>query len=78
VLLYTDGVTEGRAADGTPFGLERLSDFIIRHGAGLPAPETMRRLNRAIVDYQHGRLHDDATVVLLEWQPSEAGHDLTP
>jgi Stage II sporulation protein E (SpoIIE) len=78
VLVYTDGVTEGRAADGTPFGLQRLSDFIIRHGAGLPAPETMRRLNRAIVDYQHGRLHDDATVVLVEWQPRQAGHDLTP
>jgi hypothetical protein len=78
VLFYTDGVTEGRAADGTPFGLERLSDFIIRHSAGLPAPETMRRLNRAIVDYQHGRLQDDATAVLVEWQPSQAGHDLTP
>jgi Stage II sporulation protein E (SpoIIE) len=78
VLVYTDGVTEGRAADGTPFGLQRLSDFIIRHGAGLPAPETMRRLNRAIVDYQHGRLHDDATAVLVEWQPRQAGHDLTP
>jgi hypothetical protein len=78
VLFYTDGVTEGRAADGTPFGLQRLSDFIIRHGAGLPAPETMRRLNRAIVDYQHGQLHDDATVVLVEWQPGQAGRDLTP
>jgi hypothetical protein len=78
VLFYTDGVTEGRAADSTPFGLERLSDFIIRHSAGLPAPETMRRLNRAIVDYQHGRLQDDATAVLVEWQPSQAGHDLTP
>jgi hypothetical protein len=79
VLFYTDGVTEGRAADGTPFGLRRLSDFVIRHSsAGLPAPETMRRLNRAIIDYQHGRLHDDATAVLVEWQPSQAGHDLTP
>ena len=69
VLLYTDGVTEGRAADGTPFGLRRLSDFIIRHSsAGLPASETMRRLNRAIVDYQHGRLHDDVT-----WHPAREG-----
>src|SRR6202522_236848 len=62
VLLYTDGVTEGRAADGTPFGLERLADFIIRHNSALlPAPETMRRLNHAIVEYQQGRLRDDAT-----------------
>jgi hypothetical protein len=79
VLLYTDGVTEGRAADGTPFGIERLTDFVIRHcSAGLPVPETMRRLNQAIMDYQHGRLRDDATAVLMEWQPDRASRDLTP
>ncbi len=79
ILLYTDGVIEGRAADGAPFGIERLSDFIIRHSsAGLPLSETMRRLNRAILDYQHGRLRDDATVVLVEWQPGPASRDLTP
>jgi Stage II sporulation protein E (SpoIIE) len=39
VLLYTDGVTEGWAADGAPFGIRPLSDCIIRHSsAGLPAP----------------------------------------
>jgi Stage II sporulation protein E (SpoIIE) len=70
VLLYTDGITEGRAPDGTPFGVDRLSEFIIRHSAaGITAPETLRRLNHAIVDYQHGRLSDDATIVLLEWVP---------
>lgn len=78
LLLYTDGVTEGRAADGAPFGLEGLADFVIRHcSAGLPAPETMRRLNHAILDYQQGRLRDDATVVLVEWQPRHPGR-LTP
>jgi serine phosphatase RsbU (regulator of sigma subunit) len=79
VLLYTDGVTEGRAADGIPFGARRLADFIIRHSAaGLPAPEMMRRLKRAILGYQHGRLRDDATTVLVEWQPSRPGPSLTP
>ncbi len=79
VLLYTDGVTEGRAADGTPFGLERLADFIIRHSsAGLPAPETMRRLNHAILKYQDGRPRDDATAILVEWQPDQPGRTLTP
>jgi serine phosphatase RsbU (regulator of sigma subunit) len=78
VLLCTDGVTEGRAADGTPFGLQRLADFIIRHGSALlPAPETMRRLSHAIVEYQHGRLRDDATAVLIEWQPDRPGPVLT-
>ncbi len=79
VLLYTDGVTEGRAPDGTPFGLRRLADFIIRYSSvDLPVPETMRRLNHAIVDYQHGRLSDDATAVLIEWQPDQPGPSLTP
>ena len=79
VLLYTDGVTEGQAADGTPFGLERLSDFIIRHSSALlPPPETMRRLNRAIVDYQQGHLRDDATVILVEWQPAKPAPVLLP
>jgi serine phosphatase RsbU (regulator of sigma subunit) len=79
VLLYTDGVTEGRAADGTPFGLERLADFVIRHNSALlAAPETMRRLNHAIVEYQQGRLRDDATAVLIEWQPDQPGTTLLP
>jgi hypothetical protein len=78
LLLYTDGVTEGRAADGTPFGLHRLADFIIRHSSsGLPAPETMRRLNHAVLDYQHGRIRDDATAVLIEWQPGQPRRNLT-
>lgn len=79
MLLYTDGVTEGRAADGTPFGLDRLADFIIRHSSALlPAPETMRRLNHTILDYQHGRLRDDATAVLIAWQPDQPGRTLIP
>jgi hypothetical protein len=70
LLLYTDGITEGRSADGTPFGVERLSDFVIRHSnAGISAHETLRRLNHAIVEYQNERLIDDATIVLVEWMP---------
>jgi serine phosphatase RsbU (regulator of sigma subunit) len=79
ILLYTDGVTEGRGADGTPFGVKRLADFIIRHSSTLlPPPETMRRLDHAILEYQHGRLRDDATAVLIEWQPDQPGRNLTP
>jgi hypothetical protein len=79
ILLYTDGVTEGRAADGTPFDLERLSDLVIRHSAArLPAAELMRRLNHAIVGYQEGKLRDDATAVLIEWLPERPGRELIP
>jgi serine/threonine protein phosphatase PrpC len=78
ILLYTDGVVEGRAEDGSQFGLERFSDFIIRNAAaGMPAPETLRRLNHAILDYQHGHLSDDATTVLIEWMPEDTHRRLT-
>jgi Stage II sporulation protein E (SpoIIE) len=78
VLLYTDGVTEGRAADDREFGVDRLGDFVIRHSAeGLSAPETLRRLNRAILGYQDGRMRDDATVLLVEWMPQDPEHQLT-
>ena len=78
LLLYTDGVTDGRASDGTPFGLARLADVIRRSAAHLPAPEMMRRLNHAILDYQHGRMRDDATAVLIEWRPDNHRGILTP
>jgi hypothetical protein len=38
----------------------------------------MRRLNHEILSYQHGRLSDDATAVLIEWQPDQPGRRLTP
>jgi Stage II sporulation protein E (SpoIIE) len=79
ILLYTDGITEGRAADGTPFGVERLSDFVIRHSHdGTPAPEMIRGLHHAISAHQHGTLIDDATIVTLEWMPDRAQERLTP
>jgi hypothetical protein len=68
ILLYTDGMTDGRGACGVPFGVTRLAGFVIRcTAAGLPAPETLRRLGQAIAGYQDGRLSDDATAVLFKW-----------
>ena len=78
VLFYTDGVTEGHTTGGTPFGVERLGQFVIEHTtAGTPAPEMMRQLNHEIMDHQAGDLRDDATVVMVEWEPGHARRDLT-
>jgi len=68
IVLYTDGITEARRPGGGEFGLDRFTDFLIRHHAdGLSVPETLRRLTHAILDYHDGRLQDDATVLLCEW-----------
>jgi serine/threonine protein phosphatase PrpC len=69
VLLYTDGVTEARSPDGEFFGEQRLIDLVVRNlAAELPAPETTRRVVRALLDHQQGRLTDDATIALLTWR----------
>ena len=69
LLFYTDGFTEARDERDEQFGLERLIDFAERHAAaGLPPPETLRRLTHDLVDYQHGPLRDDASLLLLSWK----------
>jgi len=68
LLLYSDGIVEARNAHGEFFGEDRLVDFTQRAElAGLPAPETLRRLTAAVLGHQSGRLQDDATLVLVDW-----------
>ncbi len=68
LLLYSDGIVEARNAHGEFFGEDRLVDFTQRAElAGLPAPETLRRLTAAVLAHQGGRLQDDATLVLVDW-----------
>ncbi|GAA1906175.1 hypothetical protein [Streptantibioticus ferralitis] len=51
----------------------RFTDFVIRAtAAGVPAPEALRRLLRAVLDHQRGRPDDDATILLFEWHPRSA------
>ena len=80
ILIHTDGVTEARSATGRQFGENQLVDFVTRAlAAGEPAPEAMRRLIHAILDYHHGRLQDDATIVMAEWHPpAQSAHDDQP
>lgn len=67
-MLYTDGVTEARTEGGEFFGVDRLVAFVARAMAdGLSAPETTRRLVRAILDYQNNQLQDDATILVARW-----------
>ena len=68
LLMYTDGVTEARTGAGDRFGVARLADLTEQHAAaGLPAPETLRRLAHAVLEHQAGPPADDATLLLVQW-----------
>ncbi|MDP9427359.1 MAG: serine/threonine-protein phosphatase [Actinomycetota bacterium] len=72
LLLYTDGITEARSPVGEFFGEQRLADFIsAATAAGDPAPETVRRLMRRVLNHQADQLQDDASIVVLEWLTGE-------
>ncbi|GLY99979.1 hypothetical protein Acsp02_72320 [Actinoplanes sp. NBRC 103695] len=78
ILLYTDGITEARSAEGEFFGIERLTDFAVKSAADqLPAPESARRLVHAILKYQDDRLQDDATILLADWHSPAPPHSDT-
>jgi Stage II sporulation protein E (SpoIIE) len=72
ILFYTDGLIEARAPDGEPFTLDAVSRFIEREAsAGQTAPETLRRIRRAILRREQAELRDDATVLLAEWRAGD-------
>jgi hypothetical protein len=78
LLLYSDGITEARNPQDEFFGERRLIDFTERAELDrLPAPETLRRLNTAILTHQHGHLQDDATLLMADWS-TDAHHRLFP
>jgi serine phosphatase RsbU (regulator of sigma subunit) len=70
VVVYSDGVVEARRAGGVDFGIDRLGEFLhTAFAAGLSPAETVRRLSHAVLDFHGGRLQDDATTMLVVWQP---------
>jgi Stage II sporulation protein E (SpoIIE) len=75
VLFFTDGVIEGRSPSGEAFGVERLVNMWGQQAASnQPPEEILRRLVAAILDFNGGRLRDDATLLLLCWySPTEPG-----
>lgn len=70
LLFYTDGIPEARDLNGDFFGEDRLVDLVRRQiMAGQSLPETVRRLSRAILKHQDGKLQDDASMLLVRWTP---------
>lgn len=75
LVLYSDGVVEARSPEGEFFGVDRMVDTLIRNlAAGLPAPETLRRVIRALLDHQQEQLSDDASLLMVQHRPDNQDH----
>ena len=73
IVLYTDGVIEARDEARNFFGIDRFIDVLERRFADRQfAPETLRRIVHTVLEYQHGTLQDDASILFLEWATASA------
>ena len=73
VLVFTDGVVEGRSHHGEEYGVERLADAWARQSATNGDPEeVVRRLVEEIMSYNAGKLRDDASLMLVSWEAPAA------
>jgi hypothetical protein len=79
VLLLSDGVFEARSPAGEFFGWDRMVTHV--HDAlraGVRAPEALRLLIREVIDFQEDDVRDDATLVIVRWEPEAAGAPTAP
>ena len=63
LILYTDGITEGRNPAGDEFGEERLAETASRHRT-LPAEDMLAAMLRDIEAFNAGVYEDDATLIV--------------
>jgi sigma-B regulation protein RsbU (phosphoserine phosphatase) len=66
LILYTDGITEGRNTAGDEFGEDRLAETAARHRT-LPAEEMLAALLRDVEAFNDGKYEDDATLIVAAW-----------
>jgi sigma-B regulation protein RsbU (phosphoserine phosphatase) len=67
LVLFTDGITEARAADRSSdeeFGEDRLAELTVQHRA-CSAPALQARLTESVTSFTGGRFDDDATLIVL-------------
>jgi sigma-B regulation protein RsbU (phosphoserine phosphatase) len=63
LVLYTDGITEGRNAAGDEYGEERLAESALRHRR-LCADEMLAAMLRDVTSFNNGAYEDDATMIV--------------
>jgi sigma-B regulation protein RsbU (phosphoserine phosphatase) len=63
LVLYTDGMTEGRNASGDEFGEDRLAESAVAHRA-LGADPMLAAVLRDVDAFNGGVYEDDATLIV--------------
>ena len=75
VLIYTDGVTEGRGPHGRAYGVDKIVE-IIKENGGRSAAELARVIEADIARFIGKEVqHDDITMVILKYCPSGGATD---
>lgn len=64
LILYTDGISEAEAPDGTDYGDARLSHTAVAHRHLAPEP-LLAALFTDVSDFAAGRFQDDATLIVV-------------
>lgn len=72
VLLYTDGVTEARAASGEQFGLDRLTR-LLENSSDLPIEALIDRVYKAVAAHAK-ELDDDVTLLAFRYVGAAQAH----
>ena len=62
IVVYTDGVSEARR-NGTYYGEPRIAEVAAATGGS--AAEVVTAVLEDVLDFQHGRPHDDIAVLAL-------------
>lgn len=76
LILYTDGFLEAKRPDGETFGEHRFSEAAIRL-AGLGGGPLAEELVREVEHFAAGKLDDDLTMLVVEFQGAPAGERVT-
>lgn len=64
LVLFTDGVTEARNAEGREFGEDRLQELLTSCHM-LRAAELRNRIMEAVSEFSEGEVYDDATLIIV-------------
>jgi sigma-B regulation protein RsbU (phosphoserine phosphatase) len=69
LVLFTDGVTEAEAQDGSLFGLDRLSELLRQSSEGDPVSLVNVIVETVTVHASGFHATDDLTVLAVRWNP---------